>query len=138
MKGKVMRLSLDPVKDAELIVANLEKVVPETAADTVLLVRQLLVKFDGQGVNRADVVSALRQVASEAEGNVVAALAAPPASVPPPAAPAAPAAPAVYAGPEAVVDPPGMFPAVADPAPAAETAPVPEPYAGPEAVVDPA
>jgi hypothetical protein len=121
-KVRNMRLSLDPVKDAELIAQRLDEVVPESVSDAAVLVRNLVSQFDGQGVNRADVEAALRQVADELRGQVATAFANAVFAAPAPPAPPAPAAPAEPA------------PAPADPNPAYVVDP---PEGAPEYVVDP-
>jgi hypothetical protein len=70
-----MRLSLDPVKDVDLIKARLQDVVPEGSEDVTALLRVLVDDFmSSKGVNKADVIAALNTLVSELENQVIAAV----------------------------------------------------------------
>jgi len=63
-----MQLSVDLIKDADLIRQKLSQLLPESAADVAALVRVTAQKYQTTGqVSTADVVTGLRQVATELE-----------------------------------------------------------------------
>lgn len=123
LKGKLMLLDLDPVKDAEFIASFMAR---KSVENVTARLREVLSEFASNGVSRADVAAALRQLADETAADADEAVK---------AVEADPAAP-VYQGPEVVVDPPQPPAPPAAPAPA-EAAPAAEEYQGPEVVVDP-
>lgn len=71
-KVGVMRLSLDPVKDLDLIKERIVDVVPEGSEDVTAVLRVLVDDFmSSKGVNKADVVAALANLGQELEAQVI-------------------------------------------------------------------
>lgn len=68
-----MKLLVDIEKDASLVKEAFDKLVPETADDAKVLVKELASRFVDGGLSQADVVTALRAAANELGEQVVAA-----------------------------------------------------------------
>jgi hypothetical protein len=69
-----MKLLVDVSKDASLVKEAFGKLIPESADDAKVLVKELVSRFEDGGLSRENAVAALRSAADELGGQLVTAV----------------------------------------------------------------